>query len=466
MKKKFNATGIGKFYFSLSESKLSSGFCIIAFSGKEEIQIIIRHWTRILNIKLGWINDFDKIVVNYVMIFLFSILFNGKYLFMTTILFMLDTFRSSSKLLKTFTGHTCCVNSIDYSIFDGNQFICSGSEDKTVCVLDVHANKQVQLFNGHLDCVNCVKFSQYHFYNYSRNVICSSSNDDNIRFWDFKDDKQFQIFNEHTNIVCGIEFSTFNGGRYLCSGSCDNTIRLWDVEISKSLYVFKGHEAGVWCVDIAPLQSNNNNSNIIGVIGGSGYTICSGSFDDTIRIWDIETTKQLIIFKGHKSWIRSVKYGSNEIGNIGCANTILSGSRDCSVRLWDIRSTQQIQVFNGHTDNVNAVEYSPFVVNNSKVSCSSNVICSGSLDNTIRFWDIRSNKKELHIIKGNGNEDDGIFCLKFLSLRNKGHNNKKTNGDYLLQFLPVKGLNSFVLNGVEYICFSYYDKKLLIYLLI
>ncbi|ETO03865.1 hypothetical protein RFI_33538 [Reticulomyxa filosa] len=33
---------------------------------KEEIQIIIHHWIRILNIKLGWIKDFDKFVVNYV----------------------------------------------------------------------------------------------------------------------------------------------------------------------------------------------------------------------------------------------------------------------------------------------------------------------------------------------------------------------------------------------------------------
>ncbi|ETO36250.1 hypothetical protein RFI_00811, partial [Reticulomyxa filosa] len=61
----------------------------------------------------------------------------------------------------------------------------------------------------------------------------------------------------------------------------------------------------------------------------------------------------------------------------------------------------------------------------------SNVICSGSFDNTIRFWDIRSNKNELYIIKGKENEDNGIFCLKFLSL--KKEEKKNENGDYVFK---------------------------------
>ncbi|ETO32788.1 hypothetical protein RFI_04327, partial [Reticulomyxa filosa] len=50
---------------------------------------------------------------------------------------------------------------------------------------------------------------------------------------------------------------------------------------------------------------------------------------------------------------------------------------------------------------------------------NSNVICSGSHDNTIRFWDIRSNTNELYLIKGDKKEDNGIFCLKFIVLKKK-----------------------------------------------
>ncbi|ETO36055.1 WD-40 repeat-containing protein, partial [Reticulomyxa filosa] len=135
-------------------------FSLVMRSKEEEIQIIIHHWIRTLNIQLGWIKDFEKLVVNYV-----------------HTIFMFDTFRSSSKLINTFNGHTKAVWSIDYSTFDNCQFICSGSTDETILVCDVDNNKQIQSFSGHSSEVYCVKFSSYHYHNHRQYVICSSSFD-------------------------------------------------------------------------------------------------------------------------------------------------------------------------------------------------------------------------------------------------------------------------------------------------
>ncbi|ETO08969.1 WD-40 repeat protein, partial [Reticulomyxa filosa] len=119
---------------------------------EEKIQVIIQHWIRILKIKLGWIHEFDKLVVNYIYT-----------------IFMFETFRSSSKLINTFTGHTNSVFSIDYSTFDDGRFICSGSRDNTILVWDVDNNKQIRSFNGHSSYVYCVKFSSYHYHNHHQN---------------------------------------------------------------------------------------------------------------------------------------------------------------------------------------------------------------------------------------------------------------------------------------------------------
>ncbi|ETO09439.1 hypothetical protein RFI_27940, partial [Reticulomyxa filosa] len=124
-----------------------SEICLF-FEKEKEIPLIIQHWTRISKIKLGWIHDFNNIIIKYAIN-----------------IFIFDFFRLSLKLLNTFTGHAKCVKSIDYSTFDDKQFICSGSDDKTVRVWDIDSNKQIQSFNEHLSCVHCVKFSPYHYHN-------------------------------------------------------------------------------------------------------------------------------------------------------------------------------------------------------------------------------------------------------------------------------------------------------------
>ncbi|ETO26350.1 WD repeat-containing protein [Reticulomyxa filosa] len=313
----------------------------------------------------------------------------------------------SSKVIKTFTGHSNKILSIDYSSFNDRQYLCSGARDKTVRVWDVKTTKELSIFKGHATDVYCVKFSPYHYIRDRCFVICSSSDDKTIRFWNFEIGKEIQVLNGHTKGIACIQFSPFSDGRYLCSGSDDNTIRLWDVETSKSLNIFKGHSNYIWCVEFSPNMTKTTSQSI-----GAGYTICSGSYDKTIRLWDVETAKELITFKGHDGPVKCVKYSPCGISSI-YINRILSGSEDKTVRLWDIRTGKETNVFKGHTNWVYCVEYPQFVDIDTN---GSDIVCSGSLDNTIRFWDVRANKQSLGF-KGNAVRDRGIICFQFLPLQ-------------------------------------------------
>ena len=60
-------------------------------------------------------------------------------------------------------------------------------------------------------------------------------------------------------------------GKQALSGSDDNTLRLWKVNTGKNIRTFSGHSDWVWSVAFSP----------------DGNYALSGSFDKTLRLWDL-----------------------------------------------------------------------------------------------------------------------------------------------------------------------------------
>ena len=139
------------------------------------------------------------------------------------------------------------------------------------------------------------------------------------------------------------------------SGWADRfTTRLLGSLLDQSIAVLKGHESGVWSVTFSP----------------DGNTIASGSWDNTIRLWDRASAKEIAVLKGHEDYVISVAFSPD-------GNTIASASLDNTIRLWDRASAKEIAVLKGHEKELTCVAFSP----------DGNTIASGSWDNTIRLWD-------------------------------------------------------------------------------
>ena len=60
-----------------------------------------------------------------------------------------------------------------------------------------------------------------------------------------------------------------------------------------------------------------------------GKTLASGSFDQTIKLWDAATGKERATLKGHTVGVLSVAYSPD-------GKTLASGSRDLTIKLWDM----------------------------------------------------------------------------------------------------------------------------------
>jgi WD40 repeat protein len=71
-----------------------------------------------------------------------------------------------------------------------------------------------------------------------------------------------------------------------------------------------------------------------------GKTIASGSTDNTIKLWDVASGKQLKTLNGHSSSVLSVAFSSD-------GKTIASGSDDNTIKLWDVASGKQLNTLRG-----------------------------------------------------------------------------------------------------------------------
>ncbi|ETO07441.1 hypothetical protein RFI_29951 [Reticulomyxa filosa] len=168
--------------------------------------------------------------------------------------------------------------------------------------VDFNGNKQIGSFNGHSNSVSCVKFSSYHYHKYCQNVIYFI---------------QVQIFHEHAQGCVELNFHHLIMVD-ICVLDHMTILFIYGMLKHKIIACFNGHTNGVLCVDIS--QSQSKNDNCISVIVCNGHTgivyavefssfmnsesnsydetimfkpniICSGSIDNTTRVWDIRTSK-------------------------------------------------------------------------------------------------------------------------------------------------------------------------------
>jgi len=168
----------------------------------------------------------------------------------------------------------------------------------------------------------------------------------------------------HTDWVTSVSFSP--DGQRIASGSYDDTIKLWDAETGEELGTLKGHTNWVNSISFSH----------------DGRRIVSGSEDNNVKLWDAETGEELRTLKGHTNWVNSVSFSYD-------GRRIVSGSEDNTVRLWDADSGEEIRTLKGHTDRVTSVSFSP----------DGQRIASGSDDDTIQLWDAETGK-ELRTLKG------------------------------------------------------------------
>jgi WD40 repeat protein len=142
-------------------------------------------------------------------------------------------------------------------------------------------------------------------------------------------------------------------GQLLASAGYDNTVRLWDVDTRTERQVLTGHTAGVYAV----------------VFSADGRLLASADQAGTIRLWDSATYKEVAALS-HRGRVHCVAFSPD-------GTRLAAGYADNTIRLWDLAKFQEVAELRGHTAYVHALAWSP----------DGTRLVSGSGDFTVRVWD-------------------------------------------------------------------------------
>ena len=175
----------------------------------------------------------------------------------------------------------------------------------------------------------------------------------------------------HTGDVLSVAFSP--DSRFALSGSSDNTLRLWEVATGKELRSFTGHMGFVTSVAFSP----------------DGRSVLSGSWDKTLSLWEVATGKELRRFGGHAGRIQSVALSPNGrfalSGSCGAFSEKKGEAYKCikgALKLWEVATGKELRTFSGHNNIVESVAFSP----------DGHFALSGSADTTLKLWSVASGK--------------------------------------------------------------------------
>ncbi|PIK53564.1 putative guanine nucleotide-binding protein subunit beta-2-like 1 [Apostichopus japonicus] len=173
-------------------------------------------------------------------------------------------------------------------------------------------------------------------------MILSASRDKKTILWKLThEDTNYGIphlaLEGHSHFVSDVVMSS--DGQFALTGSWDKTLRLWDLNHGKSTRTFNDHKG-----DVLSVAFSADNRQIV-----------SGSRDKTIKLWNtLGICKYTISEDCHDNWVSCVRFSPSQANPI-----IVSCGWDKLVKVWNLTNCKLKTNHYGHSGYLNCVTVSP-----------------------------------------------------------------------------------------------------------
>ena len=288
--------------------------------------------------------------------------------------------KAKASLLMTYTNNNSISEDISNNIItslswmENGIILGIGLPDGIIQLWDINKKIKIREIFAHNNRVSCLSWNN--------NILSSGSKDRYIKNFDIRIKvPEISKIKKHKQEVCSLKYSI--EGDLLASGGNDNMAYIWDIRnLKNNIFNFLFNENTNNPYEIKPYSINNLHQAAVKamnwcpwkrhVLGTGG-----GSKDKSIKIYSCDCNK-LIKNINTGSQVCSLIWNEKE-------KEIISshGFNKNQIIIWNYEKSKKICELKGHMNRVLYMTKSP----------DENVICSGSGDETLRFWKINEDKK-------------------------------------------------------------------------
>ena len=232
---------------------------------------------------------------------------------------------ATGTILHSLTGHKRPVYDVAYNP-EGTQ-IATASFDDTVKLWDALTGELLITITENTESVLCVK------YNPEGNLVASSSYDGMVRVFNSTTGELLQTLEGHTEVPYEMEYT--EDGKTLFTIAQDNTVCSWDVAT--------GDVNEVW--EVPPVSEFTQSPD--------GRIIMLNSYENPVRVWDLETDETLFTFDGvFLPPFHAMTYNPDD-------EQLRTGAFDDGVWVWNVTAWELLEVVQGEMERSEAIATSP-----------------------------------------------------------------------------------------------------------